>query len=157
MAGHHHAQPQGMMTKTKAAVVLTVVLVALALVGLYTATRHTSTSAANDGGKPVSALSTPAPSSSLPSNESTAASPINTPASSPAGSSSPALSPGASVAPLTYVVAPGDNLTVIAAWFHLHGYGQLYDENKAVIGADPDLIHPGQRITISSGGVTTSN
>jgi hypothetical protein len=54
------------------------------------------------------------------------------------------------------VVQPGDNLSVIAAWFNLHGYGALYEENKAVLGDNPSLIHPGQRITISSGGMTTS-
>lgn len=49
---------------------------------------------------------------------------------------------------------PGDNFTVIAAWFHLHGYGVLYDANEAVIGANPSLIRPGQVITISSQGMT---
>lgn len=68
----------------------------------------------------------------------------------------PSVSPAAKTAPLTYVVRPGDNLTVIAAWFHLHGYGRLYEINKALLGDNPDLIHPGQRITISSRGVTTS-
>ena len=58
------------------------------------------------------------------------------------------------VALLTYVVKPGDNLTIIAAWFHQHGYGALYERNKAVLGANPDLIHPGQRITISAAGVS---
>lgn len=52
---------------------------------------------------------------------------------------------------LTYVVKPGDNLSVIAAWFKLHGYGSLYDWNKSVIGSNPNLIYPGERITISNG------
>ena len=58
--------------------------------------------------------------------------------------------------PATYTVKPGDNLSIIAAWFHLHGYGALYDANKAVIGANSSLIHPGQVITISATGVTIS-
>jgi hypothetical protein len=61
------------------------------------------------------------------------------------------------VTSLTYVVKPGDNLTIIAAWFHLHGYGALHDRNKAAIGAEPNLIHPGLRITISDRGMTTSS
>ncbi|MGI8761912.1 MAG: LysM peptidoglycan-binding domain-containing protein [Jatrophihabitantaceae bacterium] len=56
--------------------------------------------------------------------------------------------------PITYTVKKGDNLTVIAAWFHLHGYGGLYERNKAVLGDNPNLIFPGQRITISSSGMT---
>ncbi len=56
--------------------------------------------------------------------------------------------------PITYVVKPGDNLSVISAWFHLHGYGALYDANRAVIGANPNLIHPGLRITIAGGQLT---
>jgi nucleoid-associated protein YgaU len=77
------------------------------------------------------------------------------PAASLAASSAPSAAPDpASGAPLTYTVQPGDNLSSIAAWFHLHGYGALYDANRSVIGHDPGLIHPGQIITISSQGVT---
>jgi nucleoid-associated protein YgaU len=77
------------------------------------------------------------------------------PATSLSASSAPSAAPDpASDAPLTYTVQPGDNLSSIAAWFHLRGYGVLYDANKAVIGKDPGLIHPGQIITISSQGIT---
>ncbi|MGI8679048.1 MAG: LysM peptidoglycan-binding domain-containing protein [Jatrophihabitans sp.] len=55
---------------------------------------------------------------------------------------------------VTYVVKPGDNLTVIAQWFKLHGYGNLYEQNKAVIGDNPNLIFPGQKITIAGGKMT---
>lgn len=58
------------------------------------------------------------------------------------------------VPPVTYVVQPGDNLIIIAKWFDLHGFGELYEANKAVLGANPDLIYPGQVITISAAGVT---
>lgn len=57
---------------------------------------------------------------------------------------------------ITYTVKKGDNLSVIAAWFKLHGYGDLYERNRAVIGDDPDLIFPGQQITISARGMTVS-
>lgn len=75
--------------------------------------------------------------------------PVTAPLSLPAVV--PSVAPAAA---LTYTVKPGDNLTIIAAWFHLHGYGALYDANEAVIGANPSLIHPGQVITISSQGMT---
>jgi LysM repeat protein len=58
---------------------------------------------------------------------------------------------------ITYTVKPGDNLTVIAAWFHLHGYGALYQWNKQVIGSNPNLIYPGQRITVSAAGNTMTS
>jgi len=32
---------------------------------------------------------------------------------------------------------PGDNLSKIAWWFHTHGYGALYEANKAVLGDKP--------------------
>jgi len=51
-------------------------------------------------------------------------------------------------------VQPGDNLSSIAAWFRLQGYGALYDANKAVVGSNPNLIHPGQHITIANGTMT---
>lgn len=80
----------------------------------------------------------------------------------------PAASPAASVTPhrasarkqksktasVTYTVKAGDNLYVIAAWFHQHGYDAVYQANKAVIGSDPALIHPGQRIVIVGGHLT---
>jgi len=73
----------------------------------------------------------------------------------PPAASAPSAAPDpASGAPLTYTVQPGDNLSSIAAWFHLRGYGQLYDANKDVIGKDPGLIHPGQVISISSQGMS---
>jgi nucleoid-associated protein YgaU len=52
--------------------------------------------------------------------------------------------------PYLYEVNPGDTLGQIASFF----YGQasawqtIYRANQAVIGADPDLIRPGQRLTI---------
>ena len=56
----------------------------------------------------------------------------------------------AAKAPITYTVRRGDTLSGVAAWFKLHGYGNLYAANAKVIGANPNLIHPGERITIGS-------
>ena len=106
---------------------------------------------------------------------STSAAPTATGASSGAPTTAPSTAPSAPASPtpavpsptattavaarngtITYVVKPGDNLSVISAWFHLHGYGALYDANRSVIGRDPNLIFPGERITISHGSLTTS-
>ncbi len=57
-------------------------------------------------------------------------------------------------APITYTVKPGDTLSAIAAWFTQQGYGALYAANLDVIGGNPDLIRPGERITISRGVMT---
>ena len=54
---------------------------------------------------------------------------------------------------ITYTVKPGDTLYGIAQWFKLHGYGGLYAANRSIIGKDPSLIFPGERITISHAGV----
>lgn len=53
-------------------------------------------------------------------------------------------------APITYTVHRGDTLSGLAAWFKLHGYGELYAANAKVIGVNPNLIRPGERITIGS-------
>ena len=50
-----------------------------------------------------------------------------------------------------YTVKRGDNLTVIAAWFHVRGYEPLYAWNKTIIGRNPDLIFPGQKIVVVPG------
>jgi nucleoid-associated protein YgaU len=59
--------------------------------------------------------------------------------------------------PITFVVKRGDNLSVIAAWFHQHGYGALCEWNRAVIGDNPNVIYPGQRITISGRSMTVGD
>ena len=54
-----------------------------------------------------------------------------------------------------FIVRRGDNLTVIARWFHVRGYAPLYDWNKTVIGRNPDLIYPGQKIIVVPGGAVS--
>ena len=77
---------------------------------------------------------------------------VTTPA--PAKTSAAAPKPEPARAPLTYTVQRGDTLSGIAQWFNLHGYGDLYARNADVIGANPDLIIPGERITIGGTGMT---
>src|SRR5689334_4952012 len=48
-----------------------------------------------------------------------------------------------------YVVRSGDTLSAIAAANHVQGgWHALYERNKAVVGANPNLIFPGQRLTV---------
>jgi resuscitation-promoting factor RpfA len=52
-----------------------------------------------------------------------------------------------------YTVRPGDNLSVIARTHRLSGgWHELYASNERLIGADPDLILPGQRLDLSIKG-----
>lgn len=56
---------------------------------------------------------------------------------------------GTPVLPSPYVVAPGDSLSEIATEQHVEGGWQsLYETNRAVVGGDPNLIFPGQRLTL---------
>ncbi|WP_405763029.1 transglycosylase family protein [Streptomyces sp. NBC_00045] len=56
---------------------------------------------------------------------------------------------GTSVLPNPYVVAPGDSLSAIATGQHVEGGWQaLYETNRATVGGDPNLIFPGQRLTL---------
>jgi nucleoid-associated protein YgaU len=50
---------------------------------------------------------------------------------------------------ITYTVKPGDNLFVIAQWFHQNGYQPIYDWNRTIIGQDPGLIRPGQVFVVA--------
>ncbi len=110
--------------------------------------------AAVQAAPPATAPPATAPSATVPP---VAAAPADTaPATSvipPATSARPPTS--AMLPPVTYTVKAGDTLSTIAAWFHKHGYGALYEANRAVIGSNPNLIFPGERITISSGVMTT--
>ncbi|WP_030762967.1 transglycosylase family protein [Streptomyces sp. NRRL F-2664] len=56
---------------------------------------------------------------------------------------------GTSVLPNPYVVAPGDSLSAIATQQRVEGGWQaLYETNRAVVGDNPNLIFPGQRLTM---------
>ncbi|MEY7977873.1 transglycosylase family protein [Streptomyces pilosus] len=51
-----------------------------------------------------------------------------------------------------YIVVSGDTLSGIAEDERLRGgWRGLYDANRSTIGADPDLIVPGQRLSLSGG------
>ncbi|GAA3086159.1 hypothetical protein GCM10017562_65240 [Streptomyces roseofulvus] len=48
-----------------------------------------------------------------------------------------------------YIVTPGDSLSEIARDERVRGgWQRLYEINRKVVGDDPDLIHPGQRLTL---------
>jgi nucleoid-associated protein YgaU len=49
----------------------------------------------------------------------------------------------------SYVVRAGDNLWTIADALDLDGgWAELYDANKKTVGVDPDLILPGQSLSV---------
>lgn len=54
--------------------------------------------------------------------------------------------------PTTYVVKLGDTLSGIALHFYGNGtepfWRKIYDANKNVIGPDPNLIKPNEKLTI---------
>lgn len=56
---------------------------------------------------------------------------------------------GTTVLPNPYVVAPGDSLSSIASQQHVEGGWQaLYETNRQTVGGNPDMIFPGQRLTL---------
>ncbi|MFI8338860.1 transglycosylase family protein [Streptomyces sp. NPDC085639] len=56
---------------------------------------------------------------------------------------------GTSVLPNPYVVAPGDSLSAIATDQRVEGGWQaLYETNRTTVGDNPNLIFPGQRLTL---------
>ncbi|MGW1991393.1 LysM peptidoglycan-binding domain-containing protein [Embleya sp. NPDC001921] len=53
-----------------------------------------------------------------------------------------------------YKVRPGDTLSRIATEFRVDGgWPGLYEDNRGLVGPDPNLIHPGQTLTVSAGAV----
>jgi resuscitation-promoting factor RpfA len=116
-------------------------------------TTHTAGTMAAASSQRASAA--PATSSPPPALASAAPSPAQTPMTKPDSSSARAAMPHATGI-ITYTVKRGDTLSGIAEWFSLHGYGALYAANESVIGSNPNLIYPGERITISHGVLTMS-
>ena len=47
----------------------------------------------------------------------------------------------------TYIVQRGDSLSKIAKKLGIPNWRTLYEQNKAVIGSNPNLIRPGQKLT----------
>ena len=58
---------------------------------------------------------------------------------------------------IKYTVHPGDTLSMIAQCFSLNGYQTLYQDNQGVLGANPNLIFPGQVITIVNGKMSVGS
>lgn len=106
---------------------------------------------------PTAPAPTASPASGSPSVTATAtASPAPTASGSASGSrgggrhAAPPAGPGGSTAGAgTYTVRPGDDLYEIATRHEVPGgWPALYAANASVVGHDPDLILPGQRITL---------
>ena len=57
---------------------------------------------------------------------------------------------------IRYTVRKGDTLSMIARCFDLNGYRTLYEDNVSVLGPNPNLIYPGQVITIVNGKMSVS-
>ena len=84
--------------------------------------------------------------------------------SAPAPAPAPVPAPAPAVAPLaTYTVRPGDCLWSIAATLLGSGatnvaidqrWRQIYEANRAAVGEDPSLIHPGLVLTLPSFSIT---
>ena len=157
--------------RTKTLASLVGLMIAAAVVALLFVAFDSSSSSASTkpdaGAKPSahhktpSATATVAPSSTASSKPSAKAPKRSSASSKPSASasSSPVADSSShrtSAKRVVYTVKKGDNLTIIAAWFHEHGYGNLYDRNKSVIGNNPNLIHPGQKIMITAGGRMTA-
>ena len=119
---HHHPAVLAVTALALAVAVLGVILASLAL------------------SRPApAALSAPVPSSGAPA-------PVHA-APRPVASQRPSAPRAA--APLPYVVQPDDSLWSISAWYYGDGsaWPRVYAANRAVIGPDPDLIRPGERLT----------
>src|SRR5882757_8541871 len=73
--------------------------------------------------------------------------------------SAPAAPATTSSASAHHTVVSGDTLSGIAATEHVSGgWPQLYADNRSVVGADPDLIFPGQHLalTVPKGATTAA-
>lgn len=111
---------------------------------------HTASAAPASGSRAARAAPSPPPSSAGPSHRGRSHGAVSPSLARTARPARPTAQSGAHFS-VTYTVRPGDTLSGIAEWFKLHGYGALYAANVAVIGSNPNLINPGERITITDG------
>ncbi|MEU4893123.1 transglycosylase family protein [Streptomyces sp. NPDC044780] len=67
----------------------------------------------------------------------------------------PTSLPGASAKSGRYVVVSGDSLSGIADSHDVSGgWKTLYETNRGTVGDDPDLIYPGQKLSLTGGKAT---
>ncbi|MFG2594449.1 transglycosylase SLT domain-containing protein [Streptomyces sp. NPDC048462] len=60
--------------------------------------------------------------------------------------------------PATYSVVSGDSLSKIARGHSLSGgWERLYQDNRSTVGGNPDLIHPGLKLTIGAKSAAAPN
>jgi resuscitation-promoting factor RpfA len=78
-------------------------------------------------------------SSSTPSHASTYSAPKSTPTST-------STSTGSTAKGKSYTVVSGDTLSGVAAKEGVSSWQTLYNENKSVVGSNPNLIYPGQTL-----------
>jgi nucleoid-associated protein YgaU len=121
--------------------------------GAYSGSTATYSSTPSSPSVPAPSVpvpSVPAPSVSAPqSGSSSAPAPAPAPSSGgpSSGSSHGASSGSASTSHGNYTVRAGDTLSSIAAHLRITGGWQaLYDKNHKVVGANPSLIVPGQKL-----------
>ncbi|GAA4433981.1 hypothetical protein GCM10023188_24380 [Pontibacter saemangeumensis] len=90
----------------------------------------------------------PAKPAAVPKSTQRAATPPVSPTHAAAGNDN--LKKPAAPAQDTYTVQSGDSLSKIAKnhYGDANAWKRIYEANKALIGANPDLIHPGQRLVI---------
>jgi nucleoid-associated protein YgaU len=127
----------------------------------------TTTSPAPAVTTPAPAVTTPAPAvtTTTPAATTTtptapaSTSPTTTPKRTLTDTSKPVAVPGGSFVvvsgkvSLTHVVVHGDTLFGIAQWYKLMGgVTALYDWNHSTVGSDPNLIFPGEVLTITVPG-----
>ncbi len=117
-------------------------------------TSASPTPTASGAGEPVAPASSPVvPTAPAPTAPAPAAPAPATAAPSPVPSAAPAPAPAA---PVTVVVRAGDSLWSITAGLMptaddaalAAAWPRLYAANLGVVGADPDLIRPGQVLTV---------
>ncbi|WTH27418.1 LysM peptidoglycan-binding domain-containing M23 family metallopeptidase [Kitasatospora purpeofusca] len=74
-----------------------------------------------------------------------------TPAAAPAAVETAPVAPAAEAAPVDYKVVGGDTLSKIADAKNVEGgWKALFEHNRSVIGADPNLIYPGQQLALGA-------
>jgi nucleoid-associated protein YgaU len=134
-----HARPPRHRNFAKLGIIASAVGVAAVAVVVWVAFRGSSHPSSPTS--PV-AVRAAAPATVTLTATATVTAPPITLSAAPSSTSAPASS--AAPKEITYTVKPGDNLFLIAQWFHQNGYQPIYDWNRTVIGQDPALIKPGQ-------------
>lgn len=147
---HRHASDRVKRVRIGALVLVVLAFVGFTALGLARGDTHHDTMRSVVVTAPSTTVPVTVPPTTVPATTTTTVAPAMAPTTHPITVAGGTFTVVNGLVTLTYVVAPGDNLSKIAGWFDvMMGWQSVFDLNRMVVGNNPSLIFAGERLIIT--------